>query len=321
MQHLRISTPRELTPAVLTALRDDPAITGLSCVRGASLEPEGDLVEADVAREAANDVVDRLRSLGVQQEGTVHIQPAITWLSRTGLEAERRTPGSSADSVVWAEVTQRAYEESELNWTYLTFMTLATLIASIAIVLDSQILVIGAMVLGPEFVAIAALGLALVRRRYSLFWYASQTLLLGFGVAIALVTLATLAGRGLGWVTVAQVTAPRPDTAFIYSPDKWSFIVAVIAAAAGVLSLTSAKVGGLSGVFISVTTVPAAGNVALGLAFGLGDEIWGSVMQLVVNITGMVVAGWATLAFQQSVWSRMSARRARLVRRLPDHQY
>jgi hypothetical protein len=28
MQHLRISTPRELTPAVLTALRDDPAITG-----------------------------------------------------------------------------------------------------------------------------------------------------------------------------------------------------------------------------------------------------------------------------------------------------
>lgn len=50
-------------------------------------------------------------------------------------------------------------------------MTLATSLASIAIVLDSPILVIGAMVLGPEFVAIAALALALVRRRYSLFWY------------------------------------------------------------------------------------------------------------------------------------------------------
>src|SRR4029079_7032862 len=159
-----------------------------------------------------------------------------------GLAAEKRTPGSSADAVVWAEVTQRAYEESELNWTYVTFMTLATLIASIAIVLDSQILVIGAMVLGPEFVAIAALGLALVRRRYSLLWYASRTLVLGFGVAIALTTLAALVGRGLGWVPRAQVTAPRRDTAFIYSPDKWSFVVAVVAAAAGVLSLTSAKV-------------------------------------------------------------------------------
>ena len=177
-------------------MQGDPAVTSLSCVRGASLDPEGDVVEADVAREAVNDVVDRLRHLGVHREGTVHIQPVVTWLSRSGLEAERRTPGSSADSVVWADVTQRAYEESELNWTYLTFMTLATLIASIAIVLDSQILVIGAMVLGPEFVAIAALGLALVRRRYSLLWYASRTLVLGFGVAIALTTLAALAGRG-----------------------------------------------------------------------------------------------------------------------------
>ena len=49
----------------------------------------------------------------------------------------------------------------------MSFMGLATLIAAIAIVLDSQILVIGAMVLGPEFGAVAALGIALVRR-YSL---------------------------------------------------------------------------------------------------------------------------------------------------------
>jgi uncharacterized membrane protein len=61
---------------------------------------------------------------------------------------------------VWAEVAQRSYEETELNWTYLSFLTLATVIAAIAIVLDSQILVIGARVLGPEFGAIAALGVA-----------------------------------------------------------------------------------------------------------------------------------------------------------------
>jgi len=92
--------------------------------------------------------------------------------------------------------------------------------------------------------------------------------------------------------------------------------VAVIAAAAGVLSITSARTGGLSGVFISVTTVPAAGNVALGLAFGAGDEIWGSTLQLLVNLTGMALAGWATLALQQLVWSRMSARRSQLMRRI-----
>jgi hypothetical protein len=68
-------------------------------------------------------------------------------------------------------------------------------------------------------------------------------------------------------------------------------------------------------VFISVTTVPAAGNVALGLAFGATHEIWGSSLQLLVNLSGMALAGWATLALQQQVWARVSAHRARLVAR------
>ena len=218
--------------------------------------------------------------------------------------------------MVWAEVTQRAYEDSELNWTYVSFMTLATLLASIAIVLDSQILVIGAMVLGPEFGAVAALGVALVRRRFHLLGIASRTLVGGFIIAIAVTTVVVLVAKGLGWITLEDVTGPRPGTNFIYFPDKWSFIVAVIAAAAGVLSITSARTGGLSGVFISVTTVPAAGNVALGLAFGVGDEIWGSTLQLLINLSGMAIAGWATLALQRMVWARMSARRGKLMRRI-----
>ena len=79
-------------------------------------------------------------------------------------------------------------------------MSLATLIAGIAIVLDSQILVIGAMVLGPEFGAIAALGVALVRRRPLLFAVAARALAIGFAVAIAVTGLAALAGRAFGWV-------------------------------------------------------------------------------------------------------------------------
>lgn len=120
-----------------------------------------------------------------------------------------------------------------------------------------------------------------------------------------------MAARALGWVAVEDVTGDRPRTDFIYSPDKWSFIVALIAAAAVVLSLTSAKVGGLSGAFISVTTIPAAGNVALGAAFGAMSEVRGSVLQLLLNISGMVVAGWLTLALQQFVWDRRAKRRLR----------
>jgi uncharacterized hydrophobic protein (TIGR00271 family) len=310
MLHLRILTPSDLTDEAVRILEDEPGVSGLAVLRGVAVRPVGDIVHADIAREVANDVIEQLRGTGLHHRGSIEIEPVHAWLSRDGLDAELRSPGSSADAVVWAEVAQRSYEDVELNWTYLSFMTLATLLAGIAIITDSQILVIGAMVLGPEFGAIAALGVALVRRRYVLLATAVRTLAVGFVVAIVATALAALAGRALGWVTLEDVTGPRPDTGFIYTPDKWSFIVAVIAAAAGVLSLTSSKLGGLSGVFISVTTVPAAGNVGLGIAFGAGHEIWGSTQQLLLNLTGMALAGWATLAIQQAVWSRVAVRRA-----------
>lgn len=311
MLQLRIYAVSGAAESVLELLEAEPAVSAVAVIRGGSVRPPGDVVLADVAREAANDVIDRLRGLGVQREGTIHIDPAPTWISHSGLEAERRTPGSSADAVVWADVVQRSYDDSELNWTYLSFMTLATLLAGIAIVLDSQVLVIGAMILGPDFGPVAALGVALVRHRFTLLTLSVRTLAIGFGTAIALTTLAALLARALGWITAADVTRLRPGTGFIYTPDKWSFIVALIAAAAGVLSLTSAKMHGLSGVFVSVTTVPAAGNIALGIALGVGHEVWGSALQLAVNLTGMALAGWATLAIQQHVWTRMSIRRRR----------
>ena len=305
MLQLRLAIPKDLTDDVVLLLSTEPTVSSLSVMSGASIQPRGDLVFADVSREQADGVIDRLRDLGVPHRGTMHIEPVTTWLSKAALDAEERAPGRAADAVVWPEVGQRAYADSELNGIYVVFMVMATLIASIAIVLDSQVLVIGAMVLGPEFGPVAALGLALVLRRRTLFGYALRTLLLGFVVAITVTTLLALVARLAGWVSVEAVLAPRPQTAFIYRPDAWSLVVAVLAAVAGVLSLTSGRLGGLAGVFISVTTVPAAGNVALGLAFWLPTEILGSAAQLTLNLVAMMVAGWCTLLIQQSLGRRV----------------
>ena len=70
MLHLRMFVPAELTETVLAVLADDPAVSSRALVRGASIQPDGDLVLADVAREAANDVIDRLRATGLHREGT-----------------------------------------------------------------------------------------------------------------------------------------------------------------------------------------------------------------------------------------------------------
>lgn len=118
-----------------------------------------------VAREAADDLITRLTEVDVHRRGSLQIDDVRAWASGAGLEAQRLAPGSSADSVVRADVTQQAYEDAEPTCTFMSLINLATIIAAVAIVLDSQILVIGAMVIGPEFGAIAALGVGLVRHR------------------------------------------------------------------------------------------------------------------------------------------------------------
>ncbi|MEI6362152.1 MAG: DUF389 domain-containing protein [Actinomycetes bacterium] len=309
---VRVTCPHALTESVVEVLRSTPNTSALVVMRDAVLSPHGDIVEVDVPREGANMVINALVELGVPGEGTIKVLEIPTWISDRGLRAEKAAPGDGADAVVWTEVIERSYDDSALTFTYLAFMTLATLLAAIAVATDSVILVIGAMVLGPEFVPIAALGLAMVRKRPTLFRRALRTLVIGFVVSIAAVALLSLIARWAGLVTAADVdTTGRVGTSFIYSPSVWSFIIAVIAGAAGVLALTSSKSGGLAGVFISVTTIPAAGNIAIASVFGLWQEVWGSTVTLIVNVTGMALAGWATLAIQQATWDRVRTRRLR----------
>jgi len=307
---VRVTCPGALTESVVAALKGASTTSALVVLRDAALSPRGDVVEVDVPRESVNDIVNILTGLGVQDEGTIKVLPIPTWISQRGFAAEQEAPGEAADAVVWAEVVERSYDESTLTYTYVAFMILATLLAAIAVATDSVILVIGAMVLGPEFVPIAALGLALVRRRPSLFRQALRTLIVGFAVSITVVAGFSLIARWAGLVTAEDIdTTGRVGTSFIYSPSIWSFIIAVIAGAAGVLALTSSKSGGLAGVFISVTTIPASGNIAIASVFGLWDEVWGSTVTLTINIIGMAIAGWLTLALMQGTRDRSRLRR------------
>jgi uncharacterized hydrophobic protein (TIGR00271 family) len=94
----------------------------------------------------------------------------------------------------------------------------------------------------------------------------------------------------------------HPLTNFISNPDFFSFLVAFLAGAAGILALTSAKSGALIGVLISVTTIPAAGNVGVAGALGEWGEARGALIQLAVNIAAIVAAGCLTLYLQRRLY-------------------
>jgi uncharacterized hydrophobic protein (TIGR00271 family) len=300
--HLRLIVPTDRTELVASTLETDDRVTNVVVLPGAARRPAGDVVFCDVTREATSDILAWLKDQGLYDEGAVALTTVDAAPSRNAWHTEQAAPGAPDDAVVWDAVLDQGYAEARGSWAFYTFLTLATMIAAIAVVTDSSILVVGAMVVGPEFGVVAALaiGLALGRRNLT-----TQSLILlakGFLVAILFTTLTALLARAIGWIDLGDVTAARPLTGFIWRPDKWSAVVAVLAGCAGVLSQTAGRSNALVGVFISVTTVPAAGDLALSTAVWAPAQIGGSAAQLGVNLAGMTCAGVATLLLQRVLW-------------------
>ncbi|GAA2859973.1 DUF389 domain-containing protein [Actinoplanes cyaneus] len=311
MLHVRVITPEKVTSRVRAALAGDDAITHLVVLPGAALSPAGDVVEFDVVREGASAVLDRLRALGLEQDGAIVVERVDATMSSAADRAARRMPGLGVDAVVWHEIEQQTGEETELSASFLAFMAVATVIAAVGVLLDQPILIVGSMVVGPEFGPLAALCVGLVQRKWHLVRRSGIALGVGFpfGMLVTIGAVWLLTAAGL--VDKSMLLADRPLTDFIWQPDALSWVIGFLGGVAGILSLTSAKAGTLVGVLISVTTVPAAANAAVALAYGAGDEAAGSALQLVINLAAIVAGGVLTLLTQHVLWRSVSSARKR----------
>ncbi|QYC38517.1 hypothetical protein Nocox_04450 [Nonomuraea coxensis DSM 45129] len=305
MLHLRLISPAARTDEVMAVLEDCPGVTNVVVLAGAGRVPRGDVILCDAARESANEVIGRLGWL--KDEGSIAAERVDLSLSKVADDAVEEAPGDPDDAVIWEELAQRVSADSRVTWAYLTFFVIATMLSGIGVLQNSPILMVGAMVLGPEFGAIAAICFGLLNRHGHLIVTSLRTLVTGFLVGIVVTFACALAAYLLGWIDDGNLRS-NAEVQFIVKPDRWSLIVALLAGAAGVLSITAGKSSALIGVFISVTTVPAAGYAAVALALADWKEVAGSVSQLAVNILGMVIAGTVTLQIQRRFWPQVGRR-------------
>ncbi|MGW0086122.1 DUF389 domain-containing protein [Streptomyces sp. NPDC003393] len=311
MLHLRLITPAERTDDAVRLIEKTVGAAHLVVLPGAARNPAGDVVMCDIAREAGDELLAGLRQLGIDRTGSIAVESIELSLSERAEKAEEEAPGEGADAVLWEHLADETQEESTLSVTYLAFITLATMIAACGVLLDNAILIVGAMAVGPEFGPLAGLSTALVRWAPRPALRSLTALLAGFALAMAVTVGFSVFMDTVGLFSESKLEAPRPSTGFVYAPDAFSFVVAVLAGTAGTLSLTSAKSGVLVGVAISVTTVPAAANAAVALAYGDTRQTWGSTEQLLLNLLGIVLAGALTLLAQKWFWAKRRERAGR----------
>ena len=260
MLHVRLVSPAALTGRLAGQLTATPGVQNLVVQPGAATRPDGDSVQFDLRDEAANPVFRGLRGLGLDKSGVICVERVDATLADHALTAghgaivRERAP-------VWEMVEATIRAGAAYSPSFYILLVAAGLIGAVGILTNSQILIVGAMVVGPEYSAIIAVALGISK-----------------------------GARG-----------PVRDGLLAL---LWGFLAGLV----GVVSLTEARANALIGVFISVTTIPAAADVGVSLAFSSWHEARGSAFQLLLNIAVLVAVGAAGLSTQWMIWRRQTAR-------------
>jgi uncharacterized hydrophobic protein (TIGR00271 family) len=313
--HIRVVCPPAVTPRLVSRLASDPGVLNLLVLPGAAVRPAantepdipaGDAVQFDVTGASANAVLAHLR-----QPGTDLGKPIIVEMIDAALVDRARRPAwplFHADRApVWDLVHSRIADEANYTPSFFALLIFAGLIGACGVLTNSQILIVGAMVVGPEYSAIISVALGIERRDGRTVGRGLLVLLVGFAAAIAVTLAFALCIRATGHTPELYLRGVRPVSDLINSPNVFSVVVAVVAALVGVVSLTLARASALIGVFISVTTIPAAADIAVSIAYGGWREARGSTLQLLLNVGLLIIVGALGLRGQRLIWRRWTA--------------
>ena len=303
--HVRLVSPPDQTERLVGLLDGDSGISNLVVLPGRARRPDGDAVQFDVRSQSANSV---FRQLEAFRPSTTAARSAIKQVDATLGAETGRTPEhflvQRDVAPVWDIVEAKIRSDAVYAPSFYILLIIAGLIGAVGILTNSQILVVGAMVVGPEYNAIMGVALGLDKRSKRPVMRGALALLAGFSAAIVITLIFGLIIRWSGRTPKLYLVGVRPVSALIDSPNLFSLVVAVLAGIVGVVSLTEARAGALIGVFISVTTIPAAADLGLSLAYSSWTEARGSAFQLVLNVTVLMVVGALVLRLQRIIWRR-----------------
>jgi uncharacterized hydrophobic protein (TIGR00271 family) len=304
--HVMAVSPVAMTSRLTEHLLAAPGVHNLVITPGAARLPDGDAFAFDIHDNAANPVFGTLRELGLDRFATITVERVDAALTASADEAAEAGPVHRETAPVWEMVDATIRSGSAYAPSFYILLAIAGLIAAVGILTNSSILIVAAMVVGPEYSAIIAVADGISKRSLRQIRNGLLALLGGFGAAVALTLLFGLSVRASGLTPRAFTEGIRPVADFINKPDEFSVVVAILAGVVGVVSLTEARANALIGVFISVTTVPAAASIGVSIAYTLWREAWGSLLQLVLNVVLLVVVGAGGLRLQRRIWRRRS---------------
>ncbi len=302
MFHIRLASAATSTPRVLEVLAASAGAVNVTVIPASTFSPDGDVVECDLEPEVANEVIHRLQALGPLERGPISVNRAETAIIRTDQKTRRPLVSDREAAPVWEVVDATIRANASYPFSFYMLLISAGLLAAVGILTNSQILIVAAMVVGPEYNAILGVSLGITERNRRPVRRGLVALGVGFGLAVVVTFLFATVIHGIGQTPRDYLLGFRPVSDLISKPNLFSVIVAVVAGFVGVVSILEARANALIGVFISVTTIPAAAAMGLSAAYEQWSEMWGATEQLLLNVVILLAVGVGTLVVQRRFW-------------------
>lgn len=299
--HIRLVSPPDLTERLVEELLADSGVSNVVVLTGSARRPDGDAVQFDVLARSANFVLRQLQAFADDRRGPITIESVDAAIGEQPIPPPRHRLVQRDIAPVWDVVEAKIRSDAVYAPSFYILLTIAGLIGAVGILTNSQILIVGAMVVGPEN-AIMGIALAIDKWDRPPVLRGALALLAGFSAAIIVTLIFGLAIRWSGHTPRAYSLGVRPVSNLIDNPNLFSLIVAVLAGIVGVVSLTEARSAALIGVFISVTTIPAAADTGLSIAYTNWAQARGSAFQLLLNVVVLTAIGAVGLRLQRIIW-------------------
>lgn len=260
---IKISLAANKSQMLVDRLLSIDGVISIDLQRGASVEPQGDVVAVCVVNQRARAVLDTLNDLGITGDGSVQMSSLTSVISRGNQQMVDR----ESDETVWDEMAFMLRTDTNLSANYVLAMLLAGAIAAGGLWTDTLHIVVGAMLIAPAFEPLARLPFGLIVGIRELVPAGFKSLLVGNLMMIAGAALSTL---------VLQMVDPGASESFLGNQwvSFWSTIeftglwVSLFGGIAGAVVITAQKSVLTTGVMVTLALIPSMSLIGMGLVAG-----------------------------------------------------
>jgi hypothetical protein len=278
-------------------------VISLAWHRGASLQPRGDLLVAEVLNRSTDGVIHMLADAVERREIVVCIKPTSTLIDR----ARREEIYRDADDVVWEEVESDLRGQGRLSASYVVLMSLGAALCAAGLsfgALMKGTLFIGGSIIAPALEPLAKVTLGVVLRRWQSFRFGLYALGVGYLAMVA----SSAAVWGLLRLTShgAQALTIDQGLSDLLTTGASSWVISVAAALAGGLIVTSLRETVIIGPVIALALVPGAALVGAGVAAGDFTTAGRAAVRVAVDIVS--IFGGCAGVFLYKRWRRQRDR-------------